>query len=192
MKSRIKIIVCMFIMLTIFSLAYAEEEISELTIVYKHDDIFIEGAIIKLYLIEDISIKELNEDELIILSKNIVTDNKKPIDCVTTDSRGEAHFNNIKDGIYLVKQEEAIGNACDYEFFNPYLLSLPYHDEKGKKNIVITYPKTTTKTKPSVTIPPNNPKTGDNLNISLLIFGIIVSIIIIFIINKINKKHKIS
>ena len=43
----------------------------------------------------------------------------------TTDRSGDCFFNGLEQGMYLVKELNAQGQAADYEYFSPYLISVP-------------------------------------------------------------------
>ena len=49
----------------------------------------------------------------------------KPEMVNTTDRFGKCSFNGLEQGMYLVKELNAHGSAADYEYFKPYLISVP-------------------------------------------------------------------
>ena len=90
-----------------------------------------------------------------------------------TNDQGICVFSNLEQGMYLVKEISATQDALKYEFFAPYIISVPLADTLGNENQwlykVLSEPKTVVKEKeesstPESSIPdqPDNPDHPDD------------------------------
>lgn len=61
---------------------------------------------------------------------------------VTTDENGMAYISDMELGMYLVVQTGADGTSADYEYFSPFLISVPYAFDGEYVMDVVAYPKT--------------------------------------------------
>lgn len=99
---------------------------------------------------EDVTFKQLTVDHFMELAKSINAIASSPDAFCTTDSRGMASFGELAEGMYLVRQKSSAGISADYDFFDPYLISVPYpKNEDGKvtwTEEVLSEPKTRLKT----------------------------------------------
>ena len=71
----------------------------------------------------------------------------QPDNANSTNYLGNCTFDGLSQGMYLVKEINAEGDAADYEFFSPYLLSVPLAVKNGEsgnswKYDVFSEPKT--------------------------------------------------
>lgn len=189
-----------------------------LTISYTYDDekVKIEGAEISIYKVADVDVHygdvtytmdefyskqlgkttdfaEVNENVSKEMAEKLSTGDRKADEVTVTDKDGNAYFDDIEAGIYLVAETAKSGTADKYEYFENYLITVPeavktegyktakkeYKDETekniyeritftGKWNYkVFAYPKAETSKIPTPPTPPDVPKTGDASHIGL-------------------------
>ena len=193
----------------------------DLTISYTYDDekVKLDGAEISIYKVADVDVRygdvtytmdefyvgqldktidfaEVDENTSKEMAEKLSTGDRKADAITVTDKEGNAVFNDIEAGIYLVSETAKSGTADKYEYFGNFLITVPeavktegyktakkgYKDETektiyerttftGKWNYkVFAYPKTETSKIPAPpTPPPNVPKTGDVTHIGLWI-----------------------
>ena len=67
----------------------------------------------------------------------------EPLGTKTTNSNGEISFTDLQDGIYLIKQVKADGDAAKYNTASPCLVAVPEWEKDTLKKEVLVYPKTT-------------------------------------------------
>lgn len=107
-----------------------------------------------------------------------------PVATGKTNEDGQVTFANLPDGMYLVAETKAEGEASKYELAKPFLVSLPlYTNGEWKHNVTIS-PKSEVKKIPNekpVVPPSEKPKekpkadTGVALNSSLVtMFGVLL------------------
>ena len=100
-----------------------------------------------------------------------------PVVTDKTDENGACAFKNLPDGMYLVAELKAEGEAAKYELAKPFLVSLPLYTNSEWKHTVAIAPKSEVKKIPNekpVVPPAEKPKdkpkaeTGVTLNSSLI------------------------
>lgn len=100
-----------------------------------------------------------------------------PVVTDKTDENGVCTFKNLPDGMYLVAELNAEGEASKYELAKPFLVSLPLYTNSEWKHVVTIAPKSEVKKIPNekpvvppVEKPKDKPKaeTGVALNSSLI------------------------
>lgn len=100
-----------------------------------------------------------------------------PIATDKTDENGTCTFKNLPDGMYLIAELKAEGEAAKYELAKPFLVSLPLYTNNEWKHAVTIAPKSEVKkiqnekpVVPPVEKPKDKPKaeTGAALNSSII------------------------
>lgn len=119
---------------------------------------------------------------------------------VMTDSTGEAVFEDLDQGIYLVEETKKTGTAADYSTAEPYLVKVPDYEEGAWLYEVTSSPKSEpVKTvipapeEPETTeTPAASVKTGDILNVYLwagLLLSAASGLLILAVVRKTRKKE---
>lgn len=162
-KKAICTFLCMLLLCGSVSLfAFAEECDCSLTLVYRGDGNSFEGLEISIYRVGDRSDTEgfalaegydypinvsgiTTQDEwrnaATTLYSYIVADGKAPTATQTTNSNGEAVFENLQEGLYLVLTVQAQTDSTVYTFENVFV-SLPSADSDGNSiKDVVAQPK---------------------------------------------------
>ena len=100
-----------------------------------------------------------------------------PVATDKTDENGACTFKNLPDGMYLIAELKAEGEAAKYELAKPFLVSLPLYTNNEWKHVVTIAPKSEVKKIPNekpVVPPSEKPKektkadTGISTNSSIL------------------------
>lgn len=91
---------------------------------------------------EDVTFEDLSVSEWMELAKMFYDQRKEPFATNVTDKKGICIFSNLNQGLYLVFEESADGDAKKYELFAPYIVSVPLLTEDGWKYHVLSEPKT--------------------------------------------------
>ena len=151
-------------------------------VVYKVADITYNGnaASATYTLVDEYKETEINFDGMTAEKSNEAAEklftlaNKlDPVATGKTNEDGQVTFANLPDGMYLVAETKAEGEASKYELAKPFLVSLPlYTNGEWKHNVTIS-PKSEVKKIPNEkpVVPPNEkPKadTGISTNSSIL------------------------
>ena len=217
------------------------EDNVDLTISYTYDNekVKLDGAEISIYKVADVDIHygdvtytmddfyskqlgkttdfaEVDENTSKEMAEKLSTGDRKADAVTVTDKEGNAVFNDIEPGIYLVSETAKRGTAGKYEYFGNFLITVPeavkaegyktakeeYKDEAektiyerttftGKWNYkAFAYPKTETSKIPTPpTPPPNVPKTGDISHIGIwVLIGAIAGVAGYVVSKKRNNK----
>ena len=152
MKKAICTFLCMLLLCGSVSLyVFAEESNCSLTLVYRGDGNSFEGLEISIYRVGDRSDTEgftlaegydypinvsgiTTQDEwrnaATTLYSYIVADSKAPTATQTTNQNGEAVFENLQEGLYLVLTVQAHTDSTVYSFENVFV-ALPSTDSEG-------------------------------------------------------------
>ena len=97
----------------------------------------------------DVTFDGLSVSESEDLSKELAAMVTSPELSGITDTSGKFTFRNLSQGMYLVKELNAAGDASNYEIFTPYLISVPLAVKNDEGNYweydVISEPKTMVK-----------------------------------------------
>lgn len=117
-----------------------------------------------------------------------------------TSSDGRVSFSGLKDGIYLVVQTGATGEAKDYTNMQPFLVMVPQLENGIWKKVVNAKPKPEVQRKEVPDTPPHNPpvkphgktlpKTGANSGVFWLSGLLMISAGLLLILGR--KKDKIG
>lgn len=73
----------------------------------------------------DVTFEGISVTESVELAKNFAALAKSPDATAFTDNRGTCSFTDMEQGMYLVCELSADGEAAQYELFAPYLISVP-------------------------------------------------------------------
>lgn len=151
-------------------------------VVYKVADITYNGNVASATytLVDEYKETEINFDGMTAEKSNEAAEkifalaNKiDPVATGKTNEDGQTTFTNLPDGMYLVAETKAEGEASKYELAKPFLVSLPlYTNGEWKHNVTIS-PKSEVKKIPGekpVVPPSEKPKadTGISTNSSIL------------------------
>lgn len=158
-KKRIVLLmmVAALIMSSMSLVAFADEIIDvdaecNPTISYAYDGEELEGVKVELFKLADVDAKgdvELSEsfsdyrislkgvsgeegwnDVASTCAGYVVADELKAVDSSDTNKSGEAAFNKVEPGLYLVVTEDTAIEGYDYHY-DPYIITLPTRTEKG-------------------------------------------------------------
>ena len=214
------------------------EDKVDLTISYTYDDekVKLDGAEISIYKVADanvhygdvtytmdeyyskqlgktIDFAEVDEETSKEMAEKLSTGDRKADAVTVTNKEGNAVFNDIEPGIYLVSETAKRSTADKYEYFGNFLITVPeavktegyktakeeYKDETekiiyerttftGEWNYkVFAYPKTETSKIPTPPTPPNVPKTGDASHIGLWVLIGAVAGVAGYVVSKIRN-----
>ena len=127
--------------------------------VYRISDLEVQGGSAEYIVLDKYSqLKKLDEGRDVTFNGITATQSEKlakafsqivsePEFTEVTDAQGECNFNNLEQGMYIVKEETATLAAKDYEIFAPYLISVPLAQKSDEGNqwlySVVSAPKTT-------------------------------------------------
>lgn len=125
------------------------------------------GYIVKAPFQYDGDFKDIKTaSEHIKLARKLEKQSKNVSEKITlqTNSDGRVSFSGLKDGIYLVVQTGATGEAKDYTNMQPFLVMVPQFENGIWNKVVNAKPKIEVQRKEVPGTPPENPlpKTGNN------------------------------
>lgn len=110
-----------------------------------------EYTLLDTYKDADIDFTGMDVEKSIKAAKTLSSMIKEHSLVTITDYHGKSVFSGLKPGMYLVEELDAHGDAEKYEFFDPYIISVPLADATETvckwKNDVLSEPKTIVKEK---------------------------------------------
>lgn len=194
-----------------------------LTLTYATEDTNkpISGAQVYIYKIASLSVKngdakytlidELKEDypeldfagmsseDLDKIAEEIASKDLKETAQFTTDANGKCKFENLEQGLYIIKEKAKIGMAKEYEYFKSFIINAPFPDVDETLHNghwiydIESLPKTELRGKKKLLI---TPPTGDETNTTMLryseiVFGIsaLNTVVMLYVIVKRKKRN---
>lgn len=117
----------------------------------------------------DVTFNGLSVSDSIVLAKQFSEVATAAEQTAVTDDKGQCKFQIAEQGMYLVQELSAVGDADKYELFAPYIISVPYPENYSgswewlydvlsePKTVITPKPVPTEPTKPEVTTKPSEP-----------------------------------
>lgn len=94
---------------------------------------------------KDVTFEGISVSESVLLADSFANAVSQPDQTAVTDKNGRCSFEGLEQGMYLVRQLSAKGQAQDYQFIAPYLISVPlavnYTGENEWQYEVLSEPK---------------------------------------------------
>lgn len=117
----------------------------------------------------EVTFDGLSVSESIELAQKLAASNPETEKSAVTNTAGDARFDELEQGIYLVRELSAGDKSAEYELFEPYIISVPYYmssaEPYGWMTDVISDPKTEVKKRPDPSKPessePSKPESSE-------------------------------